>query len=246
MGKWIDGLLLLVAFMVWGWLYWVDAQGFTKIEKIPEEVESVIAGVSPTSVIESSLVPQVLNSTLQGDSSHSIPSVGEGTMHFLPELEITKEKQPSQACSLYGPVEEKDLQGLHKSMEAFHMRSKFLLQPTDHEERLTLLAGPHQGEKLEQIRKILSDNNLAYTEEEKAGGVVFVLGRFKDVATAQISLNNINRRLSGYLTVTLERQELSHPGMVNLIFVNLSPEEFEVLNRWVQHRHQQPLKGCPY
>ena len=38
MGKWIDGLLLLVAFMVWGWLYWVDAQGFTKIEKIPEEV----------------------------------------------------------------------------------------------------------------------------------------------------------------------------------------------------------------
>lgn len=245
MGKWIDSLLLLVVFVVWGWLYWVDAQGFTKIEKLPRVVESVITGISPTSVIESS-IPQVLNSTQQGDSSHSIPSVGGSTTHFLPELEITKEKQPSQACSLYGPVEEKDLQGLHKSMETFQMRSKFLLHPTDHEEQLTLLTGPYQGEKLEQIKKILSDNNLAYAEEEKAGGVVLVLGKYKDVATAQISLNNINRRLSGYLAVTLERQELSHPGMVNLIFVNLSPEEFEVLNRWVQHRHQQPLKGCPY
>ncbi len=199
-----------------------------------------VAASSPSSPITPGVNMEVESQKKpQGEAS-------TGTAPALPELDalvMTEEKEPTEACALYGPFQETKLKGYYAEIQRLGVKSRMLIEPALATSKISIVVGSLNEESMKKTRAVLDKAGVRY-QAPAANAKKLLIASFTDIVKAETFLNRVQSRLPG-VKLQVEREAPEVGTLVQLVFLEMSAEDFGRVQSFVAKQGGR-LRGCPY
>lgn len=187
--------------------------------------------------------PQTDGSDAQGVSSLN---AGEETFSPLADALEIEEKEPTQACAIFGPFPDTRLTQFHKDMERLGITSHFLIQSASPDTTVTLVTQTFSGAAaLNEAKAALDAMNVKYQEKSQKGRPYLELGLFATQIKAELALNALKMKAPALPLGLKKKEALSAEPLSEITFLNMSESQFSLVQSFVK-KHGFKLRACPY